>query len=91
MNRVKILQAEIQKKNKTIQDKNTTVDQQAHQIEALEKAKYVLSFRTTEIRKGLEPKDALIDKLKSEFFKLEEEYKKETHKNFELSQKLEKS
>lgn len=67
------------------------IEQQSHQIEALEKAKYVLSFRTTEIRKGLEPKDNLIDKLKSEFFKLEEEYKKESHLNFELKQKLEKN
>ena len=36
-----------------IEDKNQLLTQQAHQIGELEKAKYVLSFRTTEIRKEL--------------------------------------
>lgn len=47
MNRVCILQSDIEKKNQIIDDKNIVIDQQTHQIEALEKAKYVLNFRTT--------------------------------------------
>lgn len=47
-----------------------------------------MSFRTTEIRKELEPKEALADKLKSELFKLDEEFKQEKKKNFDLSQKV---
>jgi hypothetical protein len=34
----------------------------------------VLSFRTTEMRKSLEPKEAQIEKLKEELFKLESEF-----------------
>lgn len=48
-----------------LKERDEVIEQQAHQIGGLEKAKYVLSFRTTEIRKELEPKDSLIDKLKS--------------------------
>jgi hypothetical protein len=32
----------------------------------LQKTKHVLSFRTTEMRKSLEPKEAQIEKLKDE-------------------------
>jgi cilia- and flagella-associated protein 57 len=56
----------------------------------LEKAKYVLSFRTTEIRKELEPKEEQVDKLKAEMFKLEEEYKEEKKRSNQLSSRLEK-
>ncbi len=40
-------------KNKMIEERNNVIFQQEHQIGGLEKAKYVLSFRTTEIRKEL--------------------------------------
>ena len=42
----------------------------------LQKTKHVLSFRTTEMRKSLEPKEAQIEKLKNELTKLEEEFEK---------------
>lgn len=54
--RVKLLESEVQLKNKMVEERNNAISQQEHQIGGLQKAKYVLSFRTTEIRKQLEPK-----------------------------------
>lgn len=34
-------------------ERNNVISQQEHQIGGLQKAKYVLSFRTTEIRKEI--------------------------------------
>jgi WD40 repeat protein len=42
-------------------------------IEDLEKTKNVLTFRTAEMRKGMEPKEQQIDKLKAEVIRLEGE------------------
>lgn len=43
-------------------------------ISDLQKAKHVLTFRTAEMRKSLEPKEAQIEKLKEELFKIEGEF-----------------
>lgn len=40
----------------------------------LEKNKHVMAFRTSEMRSSLEPKEAQIEQLKSEIFKLEGEF-----------------
>lgn len=56
MNRITLLEKEVRSCNAMVEDKNHVIKEQEHQISALEKAKYVLSFRTTEIRKELEPK-----------------------------------
>lgn len=77
-------------KNKMVGERNNVISQHEHQIGGLEKAKYVLSFRTTEIRKELEPKESLIDKLKQEMFKLDEEFNLEKKMSYELNQKVEK-
>lgn len=45
----------------------------AKMIEDLEKTKNVLTFRTAEMRKGMEPKEQQIDKLKAEVMRLEGE------------------
>ncbi|EGR29862.1 WD repeat protein [Ichthyophthirius multifiliis] len=55
------------KKEKKIQDYK-------YKISDLQKSKHVLSFRTTEMRKSLEPKESQIEKLKEELFKLEGEF-----------------
>lgn len=52
-NRVKLMESELNRKNRTIEEKNSVISEQGQQIAGLEKAKYVLSFRTTEIRKEL--------------------------------------
>jgi hypothetical protein len=51
--RVTLLEREVVRKDEAIASKNQVIEEQAHQIGGLEKAKYVLSFRTTEIRKEL--------------------------------------
>lgn len=53
MNRVKLLESEVTKKDAMVEERNQLINEQTHQISGLEKAKYVLSFRTTEIRKEL--------------------------------------
>ena len=53
MNRVVLLEKEVKSCNAMVEEKNQVIKEQEHQIRALEKAKYVLSFRTTEIRKEL--------------------------------------
>jgi chromosome segregation ATPase len=73
-----------------VEGKNKTITELTHQVGGLEKAKYVLSFRTNEIRKELEPKEALADRLKSELQKVDDEYKESKKHNFDLSQKIEK-
>lgn len=50
----------------------------------------MLSFRTTEIRKELEPKEEQVDKLKAEMFKMEEEFREEKKRNGLLLSRLEK-
>lgn len=51
----------------------------------------MLNFRTTEIRKELEPKEAQIDKHKRDVFKLEEEFKQAMKENYACQQKLERA
>ena len=46
-------------------EKNCIISEQSHQIKDLEKAKLVLSFRANETVRDLEPKEALIERLKS--------------------------
>lgn len=50
-NRIKLLEGEIGRKNQMIEERDQKIKEQGHQIGDLQKAKYVLSFRTTEIRK----------------------------------------
>lgn len=50
----------------------------------------MLTFRTFEIRKTLEPKDELIEKLKSNLLRLEEESKEEKKSKYEIEQTAEK-
>ncbi len=40
-------------------------------VNDLQKSQNVLTYRTAEMRKSLEPKEAQIDNLKNELFKLE--------------------
>jgi hypothetical protein len=50
-NRIKLLEKDVSNKTAMIEEKNQIINEITHQIGGLEKAKYVLSFRTTEIRK----------------------------------------
>jgi hypothetical protein len=47
MNRIKLLEKEVISKTALLEQKIQTINELNHQIGALEKAKYVLSFRTT--------------------------------------------
>lgn len=55
----------------------------------LEKNKHVMAFRTAEMRQSLEPKEAQIEQLKAEIFKLEGEFeemlKASTAQNIKLT------
>lgn len=46
-NRIRLLEAEGKRKDQMIEERNQIITEQGHQIEELEKAKYVLSFRAT--------------------------------------------
>lgn len=46
-NRIKLLEKEVVLKIAMIEEKNQVINELTHQIGGLEKAKYVLSFRTT--------------------------------------------
>ena len=87
-NRAKLLETELLQKKSMVSERDHLIKEQQHQIADLEKAKYVLSFRTTEIRKELEPKETVIDKLKSELLKLDEEYKELKKRNYSQEQKI---
>ena len=56
-----------------LQKKEKKINEYKYKINDLQKQKHVLSFRTTEMRKALEPKDAQIEKLKDDLCKLEGE------------------
>lgn len=47
---ISVLEQETVKKDEIIQEKDETIKQQAQQIDGLEKAKYVLTFRRIEVR-----------------------------------------
>lgn len=49
------------KQEEFISDKNKKINEYKNKINDLQKSKHVLSFRTTEMRKNLEPKEAQID------------------------------
>lgn len=55
-------------------EKEKSIYEAKAKISDLQKAKHVLSFRTTEMRKSLEPKEAQIESLKEDIFKIEGEY-----------------
>jgi chromosome segregation ATPase len=69
-NRITAMEKELRFKDESISEKETKLYQYELKINDLEKSKHVLSFRTTEIRKELEPKESQIDNLKRELFKL---------------------
>ena len=83
-----MLEKEVLAKKDMIEEKDRNITTLVHQVGGLEKAKYVLSFRTNQIRKELEPKEELADRLKQELQKVDEEYTELKKKNFEVSQKL---
>jgi predicted nucleic acid-binding Zn-ribbon protein len=57
-----------------LKKKEKKIYEYKYKINDLQKSKHVLSFRTTEMRKSLEPKEAQIEKLKEDLFKLEGEF-----------------
>lgn len=69
-----MLQKELEEDRENLRKKEKKIYEYKYKINDLQKAKHVLSFRTTEMRKSLEPKEAQIEKLKEELFKLENEF-----------------
>ena len=51
LNRIKMLEKDVVNKNQMVEEKERVITQLTHQVGGLEKAKYVLSFRTNQIRK----------------------------------------
>lgn len=85
-NQINKLNKELEDNRQTMRKKESQIYDAKSKINDLQKAKHVLSFRTTEMRKSLEPKEAQIEKLKEELFKLEGEFEimlKTTHEQNE--------
>lgn len=72
--RIELLQKELEEREDTLKKKEKKIYEYKFKINDLQKSKHVLSFRTTEMRKSLEPKEQQIEKLKEELFKLEGEF-----------------
>ena len=72
--KIEILQKELEEKEEIIKNKDKKIYELKYKITDLQKAKHVLTFRTTELRKNLEPKEAQVEKMKEEIFKLENEF-----------------
>lgn len=66
-----------------ITEKDKTFYRFKKTIDELEKTKNVLTFRTAEMRKGMEPKEIQIDRLKDEVVRLENELEMVLKKNSE--------
>jgi chromosome segregation ATPase len=69
-----MMQKELEDRDDNIKKKEKKIYEYKYKINDLQKSKHVLSFRTTEMRKSLEPKEAQIEKLKEELFNLEREF-----------------
>jgi chromosome segregation ATPase len=84
--KIEKLRKELEDARETLRKKEKNIYDAKSKINDLQKAKHVLSFRTTEMRKSLEPKEAQIEKLREELFKLENEFEsmfKTTHEQAE--------
>jgi hypothetical protein len=57
-----------------VKNKEKKIYEQKIIITDLQKTKHVLNYRTSEMRKNLEPKEQQVEKLKDELFKLESEF-----------------
>ena len=72
--RIELLEKDIKERDENLKKKEKKIFEYKYKVNDLQKSKHVLSFRTTEMRKSLEPKNAQIEKLKDELFKLENEF-----------------
>ena len=66
---------DLEDRDEQLRQKEKKIFQYKQKIADLEKSKHVLSFRTNEMRKNLDPKEAQLEKLKEDFFKLDSDYK----------------
>lgn len=57
-----------------IQNKEKKIYEQKYIINDLQKTKHVLNYRTSEMRKLIEPKEQQVEKLKGDLVHLENEY-----------------
>ena len=71
---VEALKKELDDLINTIMEKKKKIGKYKFKIADLQKSKHVLSYRTTEMRKNLEPREAQIENLKEELYKLEKEF-----------------
>ena len=65
---------ELSDRDEQLKNKDNKIFEYKYKINDLQKSKHVLSFRTTEMRKTLEPKEAQIEKLKEDLYLLENEF-----------------
>ncbi|CAD8162078.1 unnamed protein product [Paramecium pentaurelia] len=79
---------DLEDKDDQLKKKDKKISEYKDKINVLQKSKHVLSFRTTEMKKSLEPKEAQIEKLKEELFRLESEFAKQLKINSELNSKI---
>lgn len=74
INQIEGLRGDLKKLEELLKTKEKKIHEYKYKINDLQKSKHVLSFRTTEMRKSLEPKEAQIEKLKEQQLKLENEF-----------------
>ena len=82
------LEKEVLWKDELIKEKENKLFEYEYKIADLEKSKHVLSFRTTEIWKELEPKEDQVSRLKKQLFKLESEFNDAVKENYLANQKV---
>lgn len=85
-----ILYKEKVQKEEIIREKERNIHNLKLKISDLQRWKHVLSFRTTEMRKSLEPKEGQIEKLKEELFKLEGEFEEMLKNSQVQNEKMQK-
>lgn len=73
-NQIEALNQDIRSLEDLVKKKEKKIHEYKYKINDLQKSKHVLSFRTTEMRKSLEPKEEQIEKQKEQLCKLENEF-----------------
>lgn len=63
---------ELGERDESTKTKDRLISELQYKVNELMKTKHVLSYKATEMRRSMEPKEAEIEKLKEELFKLEQ-------------------
>lgn len=68
------MNAEFQEKEQILATKEKRITEFELKIADLQKKKHILSYKGTEMKKAMEPKELQIDKLRTDLIKLKKEF-----------------